>query len=301
MRRSIAHSPALLVAPHSVEHFLTMNCSMMSTYPGFFCPLTGKIMEDPVVTIDGFTFERGPIEASICMQQQSGALLIRNPITNSILYDIRLIPNLALKLAIDFWMQQQQQQLLLLMPQQQPDLPQQQQDLPQQQRDFAVLDIPTFCLGLLYQRRHKLSVDYQVDIDIEPDKEAQSIGTRKVTVRSLDKGLLVLAEYGIWSLVQKKCFANSMECDPNTGLPYTQLLFSIPSDAHKVGMLLQRHQKMTMERKFRINFLVEKCREKHERTVILTAWNSHHTNVQYSLIQVRDHILSKITAVADDL
>ena len=168
------------------------------------------------------------------------------------------------------------------------------------------MDIPTFCLGTLYKRRHKLNADYQVDIEIEPDEGAQSIGTRQVFVRPRDlttKGLLVLAEYGIWSLVQRLCFANTMECDPDSGLPYTQLLFSIPSDSHRVGMLLQRHHKVTLERKFRIHFLVEKCREKHERNVILTAWNSHHTNVQYALVQARAHILSKITAAApaDDL
>lgn len=277
---------------HLVEHYLPMNSCTVSTYPGLVCPLWGTIMVDPVVTVDGFSYERGAIEASIRSQHESGALFTRNPITNSILYDIQLIPNLALKLAIDSLRQQQQQQQQL-----------QQQVPEQQQRDFAVLDVPTFCLGTLYKRRPKLCADYQVDIEIEQDNEAKSIGTRQVFVRPRDlttKGLLVLAEYGIWSLIQKLCFANTMECDPDSGLPYTQLLFSIPSDSHKVGMLLQRNHKMTLERKFRIHFLVEKCREKHERTVILTAWNSHHINVQYALVQARAHILSKITAAAAD-
>lgn len=55
-----------------------------------FCPLTGKLMTDPVVLADGYSYERAVITKWLTSSDQS-------PITKKPLANKNLIPNLALK------------------------------------------------------------------------------------------------------------------------------------------------------------------------------------------------------------
>ena len=57
----------------------------------FVCPLSKKIMEDPVMTSDGYTFDRFAIEA----WWKKGNLT--NPITAMEIKNTQLAPNRALK------------------------------------------------------------------------------------------------------------------------------------------------------------------------------------------------------------
>lgn len=61
---------------------------------GFICPITFAIMEDPYSTIDGHTFEKNAIEVWLKKNDT-------NPVTNKKLESKQLIPNIALKKAID--------------------------------------------------------------------------------------------------------------------------------------------------------------------------------------------------------
>ena len=56
----------------------------------FYCPITGDCMRDPVVTADGFTYERGAI--SMWLQRHD-----TSPCTNQPLEHKMLVPNLALR------------------------------------------------------------------------------------------------------------------------------------------------------------------------------------------------------------
>ena len=64
----------------------------------FRCPITLEIMEDPVITADGHTFERN----AILMWFQNGRNLI-SPKTNQRLRHGNLIPNIALRNRIQDW------------------------------------------------------------------------------------------------------------------------------------------------------------------------------------------------------
>lgn len=65
----------------------------------FRCPITLEIMEDPVITADGHTFEKN----AILMWFQNGRNLI-SPKTNQRLRHGNLIPNIALRNRIQDWM-----------------------------------------------------------------------------------------------------------------------------------------------------------------------------------------------------
>ena len=67
-----------------------------SALPSFFCPLTLDLMRDPVFTEDGQTFEREPIEQWLALHDTS-------PVTGAALSRTRLVPNLALRQAIEQW------------------------------------------------------------------------------------------------------------------------------------------------------------------------------------------------------
>jgi len=63
----------------------------------FICPLTGEIMEDPVVTVDGMSFERRAIEEHF---RSNGPT---SPLTMMPLDSMTLAPNIALSRAIREW------------------------------------------------------------------------------------------------------------------------------------------------------------------------------------------------------
>jgi hypothetical protein len=62
--------------------------------PEFVCPITGDIMRDPVLTSDGFTFERRAIEAWLRLNN-------RSPMTNLPLPNRGVLPNIALRQLIE--------------------------------------------------------------------------------------------------------------------------------------------------------------------------------------------------------
>ncbi|KAG2488942.1 hypothetical protein HYH03_012561 [Edaphochlamys debaryana] len=65
--------------------------------PAFCCPWTGELMLNPVVTADGYTFERGPIEDWLRESRT-------NPCTGTPLPSRDVRPNLALRSSLDDWL-----------------------------------------------------------------------------------------------------------------------------------------------------------------------------------------------------
>lgn len=64
--------------------------------PAFICPIAQTIMVDPVLTQDGFTYERTSIETWLHSHHKS-------PMTNLPLTSRALIANIALRQAIEEW------------------------------------------------------------------------------------------------------------------------------------------------------------------------------------------------------
>lgn len=62
----------------------------------FLCPLSHLLMDDPVVTCDGITYDRVNITAHLATSNVS-------PVTRLVLPSPALVPNLSLKRAIDEW------------------------------------------------------------------------------------------------------------------------------------------------------------------------------------------------------
>ena len=60
----------------------------------FYCPITYEIMIDPVITSDGFTYERSAIHRWFRDHDT-------NPMTNTVLFNKMLIPNRILKSMIE--------------------------------------------------------------------------------------------------------------------------------------------------------------------------------------------------------
>jgi hypothetical protein len=60
----------------------------------FYCPILGEIMDDPVITCDGFTYERTAIVEWLSRSD-------RSPCTNLVLASKDLIPNTVLKTRIE--------------------------------------------------------------------------------------------------------------------------------------------------------------------------------------------------------
>ncbi len=66
--------------------------------PAFFCPITAEIMQDPVTTADGQTYERAAIERWLESSDTS-------PATGAKLPSKTLVPNIALRQAVEEWEQ----------------------------------------------------------------------------------------------------------------------------------------------------------------------------------------------------
>lgn len=73
---------------------------MTNLLPSFLCPFKQDVFVDPVTTTDGHSYSRDDIARWLANQNTS-------PATGSVLTDKRLIPNHALRKAIDEWRQQQ--------------------------------------------------------------------------------------------------------------------------------------------------------------------------------------------------
>ncbi|EKX52054.1 hypothetical protein GUITHDRAFT_65299, partial [Guillardia theta CCMP2712] len=71
-----------------------------SAHPSFFCPMSRQVMTDPVTCCDGLTYDRPHIEAWLQDHDTS-------PLTNARLASRTLVPNIALRNAIEEWQQQQ--------------------------------------------------------------------------------------------------------------------------------------------------------------------------------------------------
>ena len=67
--------------------------SESNIFKDFLCPITHKIMKDPVMTADGYSYERSAIAQWLQNQNTS-------PMTNEVLAHINITPNYALKGAI---------------------------------------------------------------------------------------------------------------------------------------------------------------------------------------------------------
>ncbi|CAD7937727.1 unnamed protein product [Amoebophrya sp. A25] len=76
--------------------------AIVSPPEGFCCPLSGELLTDPVVATDGYSYERNCIQAYF--QQQVGPPY-RSPSTGQVLASNFLISNVALRRAIDSWLQ----------------------------------------------------------------------------------------------------------------------------------------------------------------------------------------------------
>jgi len=66
----------------------------------FLCPLSMEIFKDPVIALDGHTYEREMIQK--WFNQDSS---LRSPKTNKLLEQNMLIPNHTLKIVIEDWKQ----------------------------------------------------------------------------------------------------------------------------------------------------------------------------------------------------
>jgi hypothetical protein len=65
------------------------------------CPITRQLMEDPVMATDGHTYERAAMEGWLRSERARG----RSPVTNMPLEHTRLVPNYAVKAALEEWAQ----------------------------------------------------------------------------------------------------------------------------------------------------------------------------------------------------
>ena len=68
-------------------HGITLIADLPDNY---FCPITSEIMENPVVTCDGYSYEKSSIIRWFTIKRT-------NPITNQLLENTNLIPNHTLK------------------------------------------------------------------------------------------------------------------------------------------------------------------------------------------------------------
>ncbi|XP_051997418.1 WD repeat, SAM and U-box domain-containing protein 1-like [Xyrauchen texanus] len=67
------------------------------THDEYLCPITRKIVKDPVIAADGYSYEREAIESWITMSRHT------SPMTNLSLQTTLLTPNRTLKMAISRW------------------------------------------------------------------------------------------------------------------------------------------------------------------------------------------------------
>lgn len=80
-----------LALTHDIKHISPIHC-----------PLTGRVMQDPIITTDGYSFEKSAFSAwiRICEKKYSCTY---NPVTNKLLTDTTVIPNYTLKGFIQSW------------------------------------------------------------------------------------------------------------------------------------------------------------------------------------------------------
>jgi hypothetical protein len=60
----------------------------------FLCPITASVMRDPVIAKDGHTYERAAIKEWFDQHPPPGC---RSPMTNELLKDGELLPNVTLR------------------------------------------------------------------------------------------------------------------------------------------------------------------------------------------------------------
>jgi hypothetical protein len=240
-------------------------------------------MVDPVMTSEGFSYERVNIERHLDQERAQGMVVFwRSPTTNAVLTDSNLYPNIALKSAIEEWRDQQEQQQ------------QQEPTVTREPSPENSLKFPTLAVGALYSARKQLKTQFKIDIDIEADTKATELGSRIVTLRPLHPDAAVgPLETEIWTLCQNQCWGKSLVFDEQ-GLPFTQLIFNIDAANYKIGRLLQKKEKHALEKQFRLNFLVERPLPGQEtRAVVITAWNGTHGDRVYATLQeCQKYILS---------
>jgi hypothetical protein len=82
--------------------------TVAATPKSIICPITMEIMTDPVVVVNGDTFERNAIEKWFTNN-------ITLPTTNETITDTSVYPNTALKLYIQWWVAQNPQPVPSLM------------------------------------------------------------------------------------------------------------------------------------------------------------------------------------------
>jgi len=90
---SLSSSPVCIPPPVSLSSPVSNESEMDAYLEHFMCPISLEIMEDPVMTVDGSSYERASIEAWF---QKTD----RDPLTNEIVTSKALIPNKTLKSAI---------------------------------------------------------------------------------------------------------------------------------------------------------------------------------------------------------
>ena len=88
---------ALLVKRDKLDTFLN---NPMATPRAFICPITCDIMDQPAVAADGNSYERAAIQQWLQTRTTS-------PLTNVVLHSNELVPNIALRDAIEEWLIQQ--------------------------------------------------------------------------------------------------------------------------------------------------------------------------------------------------
>uniref|UniRef100_A0A0D9XM60 RING-type E3 ubiquitin transferase n=1 Tax=Leersia perrieri TaxID=77586 RepID=A0A0D9XM60_9ORYZ len=93
---------ASLPEPQSFRYWLDKNRTPFY----FICPISQEVMRDPHIAADGFTYEAEAIKGWLDSGNNT------SPMTKSTLEHHQLIPNLALRSAIEEFMQRQQQQML---------------------------------------------------------------------------------------------------------------------------------------------------------------------------------------------
>eukprot|EP00759_Apiculatamorpha_spiralis_P014450 PhF_6_TR21075/c0_g1_i3/m.30370 len=84
--------PPVTLPPNLVKAADTQSCPNE-----FICPISKCLMDDPVVTSDGHTYQRGAIQEWFDSGHET------SPLTNAILPNLTLIPNFALRNMIESW------------------------------------------------------------------------------------------------------------------------------------------------------------------------------------------------------
>ena len=87
-RRRPPAGPAPLLSPFSHRQISNADCLLSAAQ--FVCPITGELMQDPVTTEDGITYERTAIEDWLSRN-------LTSPVTNQPLSSAHLVPNVLVR------------------------------------------------------------------------------------------------------------------------------------------------------------------------------------------------------------